>query len=341
MEATMTRFGFRVCLVGIAALLWTAAGGLTASATTPTVVWQATGVRTGYPNAVFSVDGTAILLTKSTGFELRRASDGVLLNTLTLPAASQPYDAAAFSPDKTMVGLNLFNNAVGTIEIWKLSTGTLQRTITTDAVRTMKGLDFSSAGLIASRERFAYGGGGFLRVYRVSDGSLVTKRGPVARNSAPGGAVFSPNAQLLALNDTFSLLGLWALRTSDWSSARSIVGSYIFSWVSDSASLWTDSFQQVRISDGAILKSVTLDGSTGVTAVTPDNRFLFAYTFVNGTASNTIKFVRTSDGGTQLTYTLPTGTVVWSNGVNSTQTLFTYEICPSDCTVYVARMPAL
>jgi hypothetical protein len=178
-------------------------------------------------------------------------------------------------------------------------------------------------------------------VYRVSDGSLVTKRGPVARNSAPGGAVFSPNAQLLALNDTFSLLGLWALRTSDWSSARSIVGSYIFSWVSDSASLWTDSFQQVRISDGAILKSVTLDGSTGVTAVTPDNRFLFAYTFVNGTASNTIKFVRTSDGGTQLTYTLPTGTVVWSNGVNSTQTLFTYEICPSDCTVYVARMPAL
>ena len=130
----MTRFGLRVCLLGISALLGTAAGGQTASATAPTVVWQATGVRTGYPNAVFSVDGTAILITKSTGFELRRASDGVLLNTLTLPAASQAYDAAAFSPDKTLVGLNLFNNAVGTIEIWKLSTGTLQRTITTDAV---------------------------------------------------------------------------------------------------------------------------------------------------------------------------------------------------------------
>jgi hypothetical protein len=205
----------------------------------------------------------------------------------------------------------------------------------------MKGLDFSSAGLIASRERFAYGGGGFLRVYRVSDGSLVTKRGPVARNSAPGGVLFSPSAQLLAVNDTSSLGGLWALRTSDWSSARAITGAGIFSWASDSASLWTDGFQQVRIADGAVLRSVTLDGSTGVTAVTPDNRFLFAYTLVNGTASNTIKFLRTSDGGTQLVYTLSSGTVVWSNGVNSAQTLFTYEVCPSDCTVYVARMPSL
>jgi len=337
----MSGNGFRVCAVGVSALIGTMGYATTALATAPTVVWQATGVRTGYPNAVFSVDGTAILLWKSTGFELRRASDGVLLNTLTLPAASQAYDAAALSPDKTLVGLNLFNNAVGTIEIWKLSNGTLQRTITTDAVRTMKGLDFSSAGLIASRERFAYGGGGFLRVHRVSDGSLVTKRGPVARNSAPGGVVFSPDTQLLAVNDTFSLGVLWALRTSDWSSARSITGAGIFSWVSDSASLWTDGFQQVRISDGAILKSVTLDGSTGVTAVTPDSRFLFGYTFVNGSASNTIKFLRTSDGGTQLTYTLPSGTVVWSNGVNATQTLFTYEICPSDCTVYIASMPSL
>ena len=329
------------CVTGVSALLGTMVAATTALATAPTVVWQVAGVRTGYPNAVFSVDGTAILIWKSTGFELRRASDGVVLNTLTLPAASQAYDAAALSPDKTMVGLNLFNNAVGTTEIWNLSGGTKLRTITTDAVRNMKGLDFSSAGLIASRERFAYGGGGFLRVYRVSDGSLVTKRGPVARNSAPGGVLFSPNAQLLAVNDTSSLGGLWALRTSDWSSARSIIGAGILSWANDSASLWTDGFQQVRISDGAVLHSVTLDGATGVTAVTPDNRFLFAYTLVNGTASNTIKFLRTSDGGTQLTYTLPSGTVVWSNGVNANQTLFTYEVCPTDCTVYVARMPAL
>jgi hypothetical protein len=247
----------------------------------------------------------------------------------------------AFSPDKTLVGLTLFNNAIGTIEIWKVSNSTLQRTITTDAVRTMKGLDFSSAGLIASRERFAYGGGGYLRVYKVADGTLVRKAGPVARNSAPGGVLFSPNGQYLAVNDTFSLGGLSVLRTSDWTSARSITGAGVFSWVSDSASLWTDAFQQVRISDGTVLKSVTLNGTTGITAVTPDNRFLFGYDLVNGAASNTIKFVRTSDGGTQLVYTLGSGQMVWSNQVNAPATLFTYEICPTDCTVYVAQMPAL
>jgi hypothetical protein len=167
----------------------------------------------------------------------------------------------------------------------------------------------------------------------------MRKAGP-ARNSAPGGVAFSPNGQYLAVNDTFSLGGVTMLRASDWGAARSITGAGVYSWASDSASMWTDAFQQIRISDGAVLKTVTLDGSTGVTAVTPDNRFLFAYDFINGSASNTIKFVRTSDGGTQLVYTLASGTVVWSNQVNAPQTLLTYEICPSDCTVYVATRGA-
>src|SRR5215471_3062063 len=337
----MTKHPFKKAMTGIMTAIVAMSIATTSWATAPTVVWQTSNVKTGYPNAIFSVDGTVMLVFKTTGFEVRRASDGVLLNTLTLPAASQAYDAAAFSPDKTLVGLNLFNNAIGTIEIWKISTGTLQRTITTDAVRNMKGLDFSSNGLIASRERFAYGGGGNLRVYRVSDGALIKKLGPVARNSAPGGVQFSPNAAYLAVNDTFSLGGVFVLRTSDWGTARSVTGAGIFSWVSDSGSMWTDAFQQIRISDGAILRHVTLDGSTGVTGITPDNRFLSAYDFVNGTASNTIKFVRTSDGGTQLVYTLGSGQVVWSNQVSPLQTLFTYEICPSLCNVYVAQMPSL
>jgi hypothetical protein len=321
-----------------------AAAALTATAgwaTAPTVVWQVSGVKTGYPNAVFSADGTAVLIAKTTSFELRRASDGVLLNTVNLPAASQAWDAMAFSPDKTLIGLNLFNNAVGTIELWKISTGTLQRTITTDAVRNMKGIDISSAGLVATRERFAYGGGGGLRVYKISDGTLVKKLGPISRNSAPWGVEFSPSALLLAFNDTSSLMGMWVLRTSDWGTARSVTGAGIFSWVSDSASFWTDVFQQIRVSDGAILKTVPVPPNIGITAVTPDNRFLFAYDFVNGTASNTLKFVRTSDGGTQLVYTLAPGTITWSNQVNAGQTLFSYEVCPSDCTVYFGKMPSL
>jgi hypothetical protein len=308
---------------------------------TPTVVWQASGIRTGYPNAVFSADGTGVLLATATGFELRRAADGVLVHAVSLPAASQAYDAMAFSPDQTLVAISLSSSNSPTIELYQVSSGTRVRTITTDAVRSIKGLAFSSTGLLASRERFAYGGGGNLRVFRVSDGGLVKKLGPVARNSAPGGVAFSPNGQYLAVNDTFSLQGLSILRTSDWGSARSISGAGVFSWNSDSASVWTDGFQRIRISDGAVLQTAPLPVSSDVTAITPDNRFQFAWDMVNGGASNTIRFLRTSDGGTQLVYTFSTGSVVWSNQVNAPDTVFSYEMCPSTCTVYFAKMPSL
>jgi WD40 repeat protein len=144
-----------------------------ASAATPTVVWEATGIGSG--PAVFSADGTALLLVTTAGFELRRAADGVLLGTVTLPAGSQAYDAMALSPDKSLVAISLLRNAVVTIELWRLSNGSLARTITTDATRSIKGLSFSSTGLIASRERFAYAGGGYLRVFRVSDGGCWSR----------------------------------------------------------------------------------------------------------------------------------------------------------------------
>src|SRR5215471_2821268 len=199
-----------------------------AGAGTPTVVWQKSGVQTG-DSTIFSTDGTALLLSVTGGFELRRASDGVLLNTLTLPADSLGYDAKALSPDKTLVALSFLRSGGGTIELWRIAGSTLARTITTDAVRTIKGLAFSSTGLIASRERFAYGGGGNLRVHRVSDGTLVKKAGPVARNSARNGVGFSADGTYLAVNDD-NQSGLWILRTSDWSTARLISGATLFAW---------------------------------------------------------------------------------------------------------------
>jgi hypothetical protein len=327
-----------VCLLTLAGMIAVARPGW---AGTPTVIWQANGIRTGYPNAVFSADGTGVLLATATGFELRRAADGVLVHTVSLPAASQTYDAMAFSPDQTLIALSLFTNAAPTIELWQVSSGTRVRTLTTDAVRNIKGLAFSSTGLLASRERFAYGGGGFLWVFRVSDGTLVKKLGPVARNSAPGGVAFSPNGQYLAVNDTFSLQGISILRTSDWGSARTISSAGVFGWSSDSASLWTDGFQRIRISDGAVLQTAPVPASSDVTAITADNRFLFAWDMVNGSASNTVRFLRAADGGTQLVYTFASGSVVWSNQVNALDTVFSYEMCPSACTVYFAKMPAL
>jgi hypothetical protein len=77
-------FGGRVgvCLLTLAGAILIARPGW---AGTPTVVWQASGVRTGYPNAVFSADGTGVLLATATGFDLRRAADGVLLHSVSLP----------------------------------------------------------------------------------------------------------------------------------------------------------------------------------------------------------------------------------------------------------------
>jgi hypothetical protein len=315
-------------------------GAAIVGAGTPTVLWQKPGVRTGLDSTLFSADGSLVLLAISGGFEVRRSSDGVLQNTLTLPADARAYDARAWSHDKTLVGLTQFRGGVGVIELWRVADGTLVRTITTDAVRTIKGLDFSSTGLIASRERFAYGGGGHLRVHRVSDGSLVKKLGPVARNSAGGGVGFSRDGVYLAVNDN-NQSGLWVLRTSDWGTARLISGAAFFRWASDNTSVWTSSYERIRIPDGALLGSIPQNGTSMTTAITPDNRFAYTWEMVNNTASNLLKFLRATDGGAQLTYTFGNGTIVWSDKVNSTQTVFTYLICPSDCTVYVASMPSL
>lgn len=322
-------------IIAVCAML----GAAVAGAGTPTVVWQKSGVQTG-DSTIFSADGTALLLSVSGGFELRRASDGVLLNALTLPANSLGYDAKALSSDKTLVALSFLRNGSGTIELWRIAGSTLARTITTDAVRTIKGLAFSSTGLIASRERFAYGGGGNLRVHRVSDGTLVKKAGPVARNSAGGGVGFSADSKYLAVTDN-NQSGLWILRTSDWSTAQLIGGGATFFAWADNTSVWTGGFQRVRVTDGVVLATFPFNNVSLPSAFTPDNRFAYAWDMVDLTASNTIRFLRVTDGGTQLLYTFPSGTRVWSDKINSTQTLFIYEICPSDCTVYVASMPSL
>jgi hypothetical protein len=314
-----------------------------AAALTPTVVWQKSGANTG--NACrFSADGNALLIAVPTGFELRRAVDGSLLSTVTLPSASLAYTAFSLSPDQQTLALALFNNAVGTIELWRVSNGTLTRSITTDAVRSMKQIDVSSGGVVATVERFAYGGGGFLRVHRMSDGALLKKLGPVVRNSTPQGLGFAHNGSYLAVSDNFSVDGISLLRTTDYGAARTIgAGTFasLFAWSPDSASLWTANMQQIRVSDGAVLQTMPLVGGTVPSWPTPDNRFFLAWQLINNTATNTFSFVRTTDGLPQLTYTLASGTVVWSEQVNALDTLFTYEICPSNCTVYVAKMPTL
>jgi hypothetical protein len=344
-------------VVAVAMLL----AGSAAWAGTPTVVWQAAG---GYPGP-FSADGSVMYMGtsanfQSTGFQVRRASDGALLKTITLPAASQSYDKSAFSPDKQFVAISLVDsNGVTKIELWSLSTGSLVRTITTDAVRNIRGLDISAnSGLVASMERFAYGGGGMLRVFRTSDGTLVLKRGPYLTNSTAF-TQFSTNGGYLAFfQDVAYPFGFNILRTSDWSQVQQITpgNSYMIKWSGPdtAASVWLRGnnslqipYRQVNVPGGLLVRQVSFDDSFRyVTAVTSDNKYLLTYQFQTSDPTsppaNTLFFLRTSDSGAQVTYTF-NSTIVSSGTINPAGTLFSYGICSSTgaCTTYVAQMPAL
>jgi hypothetical protein len=251
------------------------------------------------------------------------------------------------------------SNGVTKIELWSLSTGSLVRTITTDAVRNIRGLDISaSSGLVASMERFAYGGGGMLRVFRTSDGTLVLKRGPYLTNSTAF-TQFSTNGGYLAFfQDVAYPFGFNILRTSDWSQVQQITpgNSYMIKWSGPdtAASVWLRGnnslqipYRQVNVPGGLLVRQVSFDDSFRyVTAVTSDNKYLLTYQFQTSDPTsppaNTLFFLRTSDSGAQVTYTF-NSTIVSSGTINPAGTLFSYGICSSTgaCTTYVAQMPAL
>jgi hypothetical protein len=332
------RFFARIGIAALGAALVVAIE-TTALAAVPTVIWStATG-----GGGLFSGDGSSILLTTSTGFQMRRSSDGVVEKTVTLPAASQNFDARAFSPDKQYVAIAIQQGAAFNLEIWSISTGSRVRTITTNAVRSIKTLDISSAGLLAAYERFAYGGGGYLRIFRISDGGFVTMLGPYTRNGTTR-VRFSPNGQYVAAHDWVGTQGMRVLRTSDWGTVLT-VGNFtdLFRWEPDSASVWasgntlmSEPYKQVRIPAGTIQRSVAIDDSQFfATSVTADGRFILGFSEPRAT----MKFLRTSDGGAQVTYTLPSSS---SSDISPTGKVFTYSVCNEvSCTFYLAQMPAL
>jgi WD40 repeat protein len=319
--------------IALLVVLMLVVSSTTAWALTPTVVWQ----KTGQFRHIFSADGTALLMATSTGFELHRSEGGALLNVMTLPAASLSYKDAALSPDKQLVALVQGNR---TIELWRVSNGTLARSIATDAVRDIKSVALSNA-FVATMERFAYGGGGMLRVHDVSTGALV-KTVLAVRSSTPVVLRFSPDGQYLGYPDHYAVSGLVVLRTSDWGTALTVGGGFtsLFAWSPD-GSLWTSDYRRIRVADGAVLQTVTPPPDTLVEAYTPDNRFFLANGFVDSQYTNVLKFIRTSDASVRVTYTFPGITAVYGGQIDSTGAFFTYSICSAECTVFVGRVPPL
>jgi WD40 repeat protein len=322
--------------VGFIVVVMMVFGTSTAWAITPTVVWQKTGVRTGPSSHLFSADGTSLLVHTNSGFELRRATDGSLQNSVVLPTGSLSFKAVALSPDKQLIALAESDR---TIELWRVSNSTLVRKIATDAVRDIKAVAISNT-FVASMERFAYGGGGMLRVHDVATGTLV-KTILAVRNSNPVVLEFSPSGQYLAYPDHYAVSGLVVLRTSDWGAAMTMPATTMFAWGSDGGSLWTSDYRRVRVPDAAVLQTVPAHPDTAVASYTPDNRFFLADVFADFQYTNVIQFIRTADANVRTSYTFPNVNAVYGGRIDATGQLFTYSICSSDCTVYVARVPAL
>jgi hypothetical protein len=206
-------------------------------------------------------------------------------------------------------------------------------------------------------ERFAYGGGGYVRVFRTSDGAQVLKTGPVIVNSSTF-AKFSPGGTYMAYRHSGGFFGLVVLRTSDWGQASQIGDdARLVQWVppDGSASIWRNGdfdlgipFQQVSVPSGAVVRSVLIDDNTRIVgSVTPNNKYFLAGQLVStdpgAPIGDSLYFLRTTDGGAQVTYQF-SSTIVSAGKVASTGTYFTYNICPtngSSCTLYLAQMPSL
>jgi hypothetical protein len=308
-----------------------------AMALSPPLLWQTPNASGG----IFSGDGSSILLKNPSGFEMRRSSDGALESAITLPSGSRGYNAYSFSPNKQYVAIALHSGSTR-IELWRVATGTLERTIAMGQIRSVKSVDLSSTGLLSTYERFAYGTGGNVRIYRVSDGTLLTTQGPFTRNSNTD-ARFSRDGQYLAVQDFWQSSGVRVLSSSNWSTVLTIGApgnaASLFGWAAD-GSLWTTNPSLIRerrlVPSGTIVQTSPAVYFYYFRAVTPDNRFFLA----ESVDQDSVDFVRASDGTVPLSYDV--GFEASAGTINPGGILFTYSIWNgSFSTIYVARTPSL
>lgn len=307
-----------------------------AAAVDPSDVWVAPHTA----SARFSADGSSVLVSTKTGFQLRRVQDGRLESTILL-SSPPTYTASAFSPDARYLALTQRAGGVTRIELWRIATGTLARVIASAATRSARDIDVSHQGVVALLERFAYGGGGVVRLFRDSDGAELAAQGPFA----PGATAelsFSPGGAYLAVQERSAVR---VLRTAD-ASIPLVVGesAALFAWSGEGA-LWvrrtmtetSTLFERVAVPTGEVLDGFAIDsGRFAATSFTPDGRFLLATTLDD----DSLVFLRASDSEPQLVYDVPPRTTAGS--VSPAGTFFTYSVCTgSSCTLHMARLPTL
>jgi hypothetical protein len=122
-------------------------------------------------------------------------------------------------------------------------------------------------------------------------------------------------------------------------------GASPFTWAPNSATYWVGGsfifpspWKQLNVPAGTVARSILIDESQNYpTAVTPDGRFFLA----QAVGAARIDIRRTSDFGTQVSYTF--SNPAFAGGFNPAGTQFNYAVCPASgpCTFYAATTPAL
>ncbi|NPA93572.1 MAG: WD40 repeat domain-containing protein, partial [Chloroflexi bacterium] len=178
---------------------------------------------------------------------LWRVSDGVLVRTLE--GHADGVYSVAFSPDGTLLASvscsqrdeETWRCVKGEIQLWRVSDGTL--------VRTLEGYEYAVVSVAFSPDGTLLASGsrwdGTVQLWRVSDGALV--RTLEGHTSSVESVVFSPDGTLLASGSWDKTVRLW--RVSDGALVRILEGH--MAWV-----------RSVAFSpDGTLLASGSDDGT--------------------------------------------------------------------------------
>jgi WD40 repeat protein len=329
--------------VAAALLLLLSAHSLLAQGS-PDIVWQ--GQHAGYVRyTTFSPDGRQL----ASGGDDRKnilwqASDGTLTRSITQCSGvgCRGSTFGFYSPDGQQL-------ATAGIKFWRVADGTLVRTLSAGGtIAFSPDWQFIASSITVSTYPSQTRSIALLR----SDGSQVWKN-----SSAGGGAtVFSPDGQLIA---SIGFAGIDLIRPADGTVVRTIVGprgsNLVFSrdgqflatnGGAGGSFQWDDTIKIYRVSDGALVRTLSGTGVVTSIAFTPDNQMMISGSWdsnqdsVNGylPATGSIRFWRLSDGALLKTYDQNTGTSANAISVSPDGKLFSYS---HDSTVFVARVPAV
>jgi WD40 repeat protein len=312
----------------------------------PDIVWQ--GQHTGFLRyTTFSPDGQLLI----SGGDDRtnkvwQTADGTLLRTITqcsgIGCAGSTFGFV--SPD----GQTLLTSG---LRFWRISDGTLLRRLSAVGGNVAVSPDWqyvvssaiTSSGYAGNETRAT-------TLFRLSDGSQVW-----AKPDGGGQVTFSPDGQTVAAVG-FQGIDIW--RVSDGAFVGLIPGPrtlYAFSpdgqlvvtsGGGGGAYRYDDTVKFYRVSDGALVRTMSGVGTVTSAAFTPDGQTLVTSSWETngdypasgyGSSNGSIRFWRVSDGALLKTYDQTTGQFANAVSVSPDGKLFSYTY---DSTVVVARMPS-